>query len=635
MQWDRGLPSHRSNVEQNSDASDLDLESGIDSNDSTAIEDDDEEINYLSVSSRTSITLSTLMAECKKTGSKTPGNFLCTPEGLHWNKIIREGKAAADDVRFGGPDPQKLDDGTCITARYWGIARQQIKKLYRTLRKNPDWRDEDTVAIFVEKFVRPLTCGTGRGLSLNLNQERPKEVTLMVSHAWAENAKDFFEDVLRYTYDHEVAYICFLANYQGTPEEIDRQLGKNIQLSPFTQVIQNGSCERLLVIPNETLKKSGQGLYSRLWCDLEIKTAADAGIPIQIPTRNTLAHLLGAQGGSSRHARCGNPVLPMNQDEKLIREAIETMPPETARYHAFAWAIVASCAAYSPLVFANFFHTVIGWCFGLMMGFLLGVLLTFFVTTLIRPSRRDGYATLDKIIKGAANGFYDYKRPKVNSGLISFFRYAAFFAFADTGFRLVVMDQRPRHCAFIGLTEGIAGAFVMWTFLNLNALGLVTGVFVVRPLARKLVSFALFLGCISGAGVSMAIAWEDRPSNMAAMAKACGGGTTLGLLAGLCTFSAYNGRYGHALNFLFMLVVVVCEESADLGLSHEIIILLLGFGAVQVRPEWGARNRIAICVLNALAICALLLLGSAFGGKFNTLDKIQAETCSAKLTGRT
>ncbi|CAJ1459235.1 unnamed protein product [Effrenium voratum] len=99
-------------------------------------------------------------------------------------------------------------------------------------------------------------------------------------------------------------------------------------------------------VPNEQLRANGQGLYSRLWCIWEIKVAADEGLPIKIVhERRTEEHLLG-KSTSSRSARCGNPSEPMNKDEKLIRDAIANMPPESARSSAFSFFIICFCISY-------------------------------------------------------------------------------------------------------------------------------------------------------------------------------------------------------------------------------------------------------------------------------------------------
>ncbi|CAL1141566.1 unnamed protein product [Cladocopium goreaui] len=284
--------------------------------------------------------------------------------------MAREGLRYYELSRNGGPRPQRLPDGTWVPARFWGIHRKELRQLYAASCEDEFWRDHLDVTEYVNHFatwcgagsdffdfhdpvmlVKPRTAGTEMGYALMVHQDNPQEVNLMVSHAWVENAKSFFEDVLKSMFRNEVAFICFLSNFQGTSAEIDAQLGNDIMRSPFTQVLNSSACQRLLVVPNEELKTNGQGLYSRLWCIWEIKVAADAGLPIIIlPDRSSDEHLLGKSIISSRNARCGNPFCPMNKDELLIRAAIARMPPESNRSSAYAFFGICFCTSYGAVV---------------------------------------------------------------------------------------------------------------------------------------------------------------------------------------------------------------------------------------------------------------------------------------------
>ncbi|CAK9073175.1 unnamed protein product [Durusdinium trenchii] len=265
--------------------------------------------------------------------------------------LAREGERAYQLSLKGGPRPQRLPDGTWVPARFWGVHRRELRALYVQSSNDEMWQDDLDVTSFVNHFVRPQTEGTEMGYALMVHQDDPQEVNLMISHAWVENAKNFFEDVLQSMFHSEVAFICFLSNFQGTAQQIDAQLGNDILRSPFTQVINSAACQRLLVVPNEELRSNGQGLYSRLWCIWEIKVAADAGLPIMIlPHRSSGEHLLGQSIVSSRNARCGNPHQPMNKDETLIREAIANMPPESNRSSAIAFFGICFCTSYGAVI---------------------------------------------------------------------------------------------------------------------------------------------------------------------------------------------------------------------------------------------------------------------------------------------
>jgi len=226
------------------------------------------------------------------------------------------------------PKAQRAADGSPVPAWRWGITKKQLADLHRECKANEKWSDADSIADFVEKFVKPMTDGTWMGTALLLNKDSPKQVNLMVSHAWSENAGRFFEDLDRHMRDDEVAFICALALYQQSYEAIGAQLGDDLASGPFGSVIHSVKTlgGRMLVVPNEELKVNGQGLYSRMWCDWEVYFAKTMRLPIEFTHRNSAEYLFGegGQATSCRDARCGNPALPMNKDEGMIREQIES-----------------------------------------------------------------------------------------------------------------------------------------------------------------------------------------------------------------------------------------------------------------------------------------------------------------------
>merc|ERR1711871_1295487 len=128
--------------------------------------------------------------------------------------------------------PQRTPDGQEWSANYWGITKEQLRDLYKKCSQDSLWSDCDNVRTFVDKFVKPMTKGSFMGVSLLLNQDSPKFSDLMISHSWDENAKLFFEDLERFMENGEVAFICFLALFQGTPDDIAAQLGESIQDGP-------------------------------------------------------------------------------------------------------------------------------------------------------------------------------------------------------------------------------------------------------------------------------------------------------------------------------------------------------------------------------------------------------------------
>jgi len=253
--------------------------------------------------------------------------------GNCWNQqpctltMVRSEPLSSVPINEEAAAPQRLPDGTPIPAFRWGITKAQLAELHAKCRADGKWDDGDSIADFVVKFVKPVTDGTGMGMALFTNQDDPKLVDLMVSHAWQENAGRFFEDLQQHMKEDEVAFVCALALWQHGYEEIKAQLGPSLVGGPFSSVIASVKKQkgRMLVVANEELKENGQGLYSRMWCVWEVFFARNLSMPVEFTHRNSLEHLFGAGGAaaSAKTARCGNPAMLMNDDEKRIREAIE------------------------------------------------------------------------------------------------------------------------------------------------------------------------------------------------------------------------------------------------------------------------------------------------------------------------
>lgn len=289
------------------------------------------------------------------------------------------------------------------------------------------------------------------GLSLLLNADEPKEVNLMVSHSWDENAACFFEDIEKEARPHEVLFICFFALYQnedGFGPTIALQLGSDIHQGPFAEVINRlkpqgwlarNTCGyfgrsrgRMLVVTNREC-----AVYSRLWCVWEAYVAA-ANL---VPTHFTDPELLFDAGvKSSRHARCSNA-----DDEARIRDAILKIPVETRRdrnvvvaFFAFFYALpVGSLTVSMGLSIAALvtwgsarrladptgrlrIAKGLGLAAAILEGtaFLLGTLVFKNMAVLREHSRRlsqklikgDGYDRLDEVVNEAAEAAKAHRR---------------------------------------------------------------------------------------------------------------------------------------------------------------------------------------------------------------------------------
>lgn len=233
--------------------------------------------------------------------------------------------------------PQQTPAGLSVTGKMWGISKAQIRDLLSECRQREELLENDDVRTFVERCVKPRTQGTGMGMSLLLNQDKPLEVTVMISHAWDEHAGRFFEDIEEHVKEEEVLFICFLAIYQnedGAGPSISEQLGGIITQGPFADVITNLRPRWISWGPRPHFRSPPKGrmlvitnleaaLYTRMWCIWEVYIAKRSKVPIQYTSRGVLFE---SRDASSRHARCGRPDAPLNSDERGIRRVIESLP---------------------------------------------------------------------------------------------------------------------------------------------------------------------------------------------------------------------------------------------------------------------------------------------------------------------
>jgi len=133
---------------------------------------------------------------------------------------------------------------TSVEPHMWGITIDQFRELMRKVRQDKThlWDPHYSVAELVKYYVGPWTAGTGMGYALLVNCAAPKEVNVMVSHAWLENAEEFFASLERSVSETDVMYICCLANYQhndGYGPTVAQQLGESAEESPFRKVLEH------------------------------------------------------------------------------------------------------------------------------------------------------------------------------------------------------------------------------------------------------------------------------------------------------------------------------------------------------------------------------------------------------------
>eukprot|EP00930_Biecheleria_cincta_P099918 TRINITY_DN91525_c0_g1_i1.p1 TRINITY_DN91525_c0_g1~~TRINITY_DN91525_c0_g1_i1.p1 ORF type:complete len:405 (+),score=51.04 TRINITY_DN91525_c0_g1_i1:112-1215(+) len=240
------------------------------------------------------------------------------------------------------PDGKQLTlAGTPVPPTHWGIALHQIDKFWSECREDADWSSDMSVRE-LDKLIIRKNYSRGRGVALSMNDSSPLQINALVSHCWDENTSRFFRDVCTWLNtmkqdEEDSLFICFLSNYQGTPEEIKRQVEQGsdrIEDGVFAAVLNNVSLlkGRMYVVPCNEVMHCG-GLYGRLWCTWEVCNAAASSLPIIFHPDYDIEHYFGSasqlsrvgdlpMGFSSKNGRCGNPRAEVTEDEKRIREAI-------------------------------------------------------------------------------------------------------------------------------------------------------------------------------------------------------------------------------------------------------------------------------------------------------------------------
>lgn len=488
------------------------------------------------------------------------------PPFANW-EMANEGKRAYRKAKQKHPMPQRIDESHgrhWVTAKYWGIGRQQIEDLVKECRGTGKWDDDFNVHQFVQEFVKPQTQGKGMGYALMINQDKPLAVNLMVSHAWLENARLFFQDVLTFMQPHEVAYICFLSNYQGSKSEIDEQLGNVVDKLPFTQALKNA--ERMLVVPCQELAKKDLGLYSRLWCIWEVKVAVDLGIPISImPGRRDSMYLNGGRKGSiAKHAECGD-----KEDTDLIREGIEQMPPLTLDFRGTTFLITAVCVAWGPSLVRMtcawyklkedtfYWDECVGWALGLMVGiFIRKVIAKPIFNWMLAQGERNNFDVIDEVILAAAEDKYSYKRidpaidlPNVLLLFLGFLGpaillkgYCHDWAWEQVFHVLVITDEI--------LMPSLALAIMTYVLWDVNKLGSWTGCYIADQHERRMTTSQLLILLVAfrtmGGFLEMMFPYERKGSM-----------TVLGLVVGILLMAKCREHQAVALMTIPLVIITV------------------------------------------------------------------------------
>ncbi|CAB9515683.1 expressed unknown protein [Seminavis robusta] len=112
-------------------------------------------------------------------------------------------------------------------------------------------RDDVSVYVFVKEQIIPKTAQKEMGYALLINQQKPLQVEIMVSHSWYEGILEFFFALKTAVVDpHTPLFVCFLSLYQNDNiahgVTIRQQLGRNAKRGPFVEIFHNFKNNRVL-----------------------------------------------------------------------------------------------------------------------------------------------------------------------------------------------------------------------------------------------------------------------------------------------------------------------------------------------------------------------------------------------------
>lgn len=230
--------------------------------------------------------------------------------------------------------------------------------------------------------------------------------------------------------------------------------------------------------------------------------------------------------------------------------------------------------------------------------------LNFIVFAWLRPHARNGYEALDMVIKGAAEGNYSYRQVTAGFGLFRLALFQTGCGLFDALVRKILLDS-PWCCMLLSFIEGWGAGFLLYPILRPNSYGPWTGVFVVHN-SDKWRSRAVL-----AAGVFIGFCGE-----LHGFGARC---TFAGWFAGLTTLSLLHRKWTFAAGSAFRCALLMATLLITMGLWREMMLIQLGFGAVQNRPDWGRRARLGLVLVEVVALAGLLILDFA-----DTTDLINA-----------
>jgi len=127
--------------------------------------------------------------------------------------------------------------------------------------------------LVVDRYIRPMTRGSGRSLALTMNQGRPLRCCAFVTHSWSEPFAEFL-DTLQTSLDSRDAVFlsCFSIDQNSRTEPRLNSGILDCRSLPSFQAMRQA--EKLVIAMDRDFT-----LLSRVWCDLEIAKAREWRIP--------------------------------------------------------------------------------------------------------------------------------------------------------------------------------------------------------------------------------------------------------------------------------------------------------------------------------------------------------------------
>lgn len=179
----------------------------------------------------------------------------------------------------------------------WGLAWSSLEQIEAEVKRLPPfeapgeepvpWQEMNMWHV-VQSLVKPLCARDGAPLALVYSGWQPCKVQEFISHCWSELFCEFMES-LRLVYgtrkEKPILFICAFALYQGSVDDVGRQLAGSIRDAPFTKALRVS--QHFVAVRNQV-----EDIYTRAWCLVEFIFAKKLGFfshKVSITGPNTFA----------------------------------------------------------------------------------------------------------------------------------------------------------------------------------------------------------------------------------------------------------------------------------------------------------------------------------------------------------